>query len=789
MIIFGGCLSVIPALIACFFLAQTATLTGKNALETNVEQSLIAIRDITAAKMTQYVYKIEKQAKNLSYNLTTVEAMKNFQQSFTTYPSEVKDSYTDQNSLDHYYHQIFDKKYQLINNGTSANVPQLMSGLDQQSLALQYAYISNNPQPVGSKHLLNKAGETTYDQFHAKYHPTFKQFIESFGYYDLFLVDAVTGDIVYSVFKELDYTTSLIDGPYAQSGIGQAFMLANASADKHFTGLTDFSPYVPSYNAPASFIASPIFDGDQKVGILILQMPVDELNNIMTHDGKWKQSGLGDSGETYLVGQDFTMRSNGRFLIEDKPNYLALMQTIGVPEKTIASMDQKETSIGLQPVITEGTEKALQGESGFSIFPDYRGISVLSAYKPLNVGGLTWAIMSEIDEAEAFAPVQSLSQSIQKTTLYILSLALITGPLLGWLLAQTVVTPIKKLVDTIHNMADGEGDLTQRVENNGKTELDELAQWLNHFIEHLDSTFSQLIKSAVRLVPMSEELSEGNNAISDITEQQNEQIKTVEERLESARQSSLKVNEATDSICGYSQKGVSVVNQGLEIFNQTNQQMSDLETVITKTAESTDQLKEESNRIVSVIDVINAIADQTNLLALNAAIEAARAGDAGRGFAVVADEVRALALRTSEATLEVSSMVEAIQSGTDIVVDAMAKGSQSTRECNIQVDHAKQMLSNIDNAIGNISDSANTILSTFQEQNTHFSQVSDDFKLLDQQFDQSKQASLIAAQVGEDMSTMSMKLHKMVDHFKLSDNNWSTKRRDNVRLEEQKSKQ
>ena len=233
-----------------------------------------------------------------------------------------------------------------------------------------------------------------------------------FGYYDIFLADPETGDLVYTVFKELDFSTSMIDGPYAKSGIGQAFEGANTGTTTETVTITDFAPYGPAYQDQAGFIASPIFDGEQKIGVLIFQMPIDIVNSIMTNDGKWSEVGLGGPGETYLIGEDSTMRNQSRFLIEDQPNYLKIIQASGLPKHIIELINAKHTSIGLQPIKTKGAEAALSGTTGFEIFPDYRGVSVMSAYSPLSIQGLSWAIMSEIDEAEAFRGVHTLQHEI-----------------------------------------------------------------------------------------------------------------------------------------------------------------------------------------------------------------------------------------------------------------------------------------------------------------------------------------------------------------------------------------
>lgn len=788
--LFGGALlSAVPVLIASFFLGITAINEGEKALEYSAQQSLIAIRDITASRITNYIENIENQALTLSENLMLVEAMGNFSQSFAQHSaSRSQDDIEKQReSVETYYKSHFERAFTEQNSGDLAGVDRLLSRLDRESVALQYDFISNNPNALGSKHLLDKLDlASEYNAAHEKYHPVLRDFIERFGYYDLFLVDHQSGDIVYSVFKELDYTTSLINGPYANSGIGQAFAMANQARDKGFTGLTDFAPYLPSYNAPAAFIGTPIFNGNTKVGILILQMPVDKINQVMTYNGKWKEFGLGDSGETYLVGSDSIMRSNGRFLLEDKASYLQLMAKIGLPAKTIQEMQSKSTSIGLQPVSTTATERALAGETGFDIFPDYRGISVLSAYKPIKVGNINWAIMSEIDESEAFLPVQTLSKKITYMAVIIITLALILGPILSWLLSLSLSRPMSNIVGAVRSISEGEGDLSRRIQIERKDEVGELGTFINKFITQLDDTFSDLIKSVMRLIPMAEELSDGNNEITKASKEQRQQIIKVREKLAVAKQATDRVGSESRSISEVSQSGAKTVEEGIRAFDTTHSQIRELATIIDDAAHSIDSLKSESDKIVGVIEVINSIAEQTNLLALNAAIEAARAGEAGRGFAVVADEVRALASRTRESTFLVSSMVNAIQSGTDQVVQTMGLGLTSTEQCNIQVEQAKLKLSSIYEAMNTINERVRLITSAVGEQEESFHNVATDFDDLNEFFHNSQKASDVTVQVGLDMNKMSVKLRSMVGQFTLSDSNWSINRRDDVRVEHEK---
>jgi hypothetical protein len=139
--------------------------------------------------------------------------------------------------------------------------------------------------------------------------------------------------------------TSLIDGPCADTNLGKVFREANKSTSPDFVKLVDFESYSPSYDSAASFIASPIFDDQRKVGILIFQMPIDRINMVMTNNHKWKVCGLGESGETYIIGSDYKMRSQSRFLIEDKEGYHALMAGLGMEESTLNVIESKDSTI------------------------------------------------------------------------------------------------------------------------------------------------------------------------------------------------------------------------------------------------------------------------------------------------------------------------------------------------------------------------------------------------------------------------------------------------------------
>ena len=243
-----------------------------------------------------------------------------------------------------------------------------------QAVYLQHLYIAANPSPLGQKVKLVDPGDASeYSRVHKKYHKILESYRKKFEFYDIFLVDSETNDIVYSVFKETDFATNLSSGPFREANIAKAFNSANVLEDPNGVAFTDFQYYEPSYGSPEAFIASPIFDGEKRIGVLIFQLSVEKINAIMTGGGSWQEDGLGLSGETYLVAPDFQMRSVSRFLTEDPPGYFDALRKLGYQNEKIEDMRNFGTSILLQEVRTNASIQALEGITGTDVIEDFGG--------------------------------------------------------------------------------------------------------------------------------------------------------------------------------------------------------------------------------------------------------------------------------------------------------------------------------------------------------------------------------------------------------------------------------
>ena len=431
---------------------------AKNSLEKESFNRLTAVREMKAAQIEDYFHEIRSQVVTFSENHSVIGAMKEFKSGFEKIDSEIPHSDEAEEELKTYYETEF--LPELNPNVKQVAILEDFWPTDERTKRLQQAYISSNPNPPDNKHFLTSLPDSSsYNTAHEHYHPIFRNFLEKFGFHDLFLIDDESGDIVYSVFKEVDFSTSLLTGPFRTTNFSRVYRAAIGSDQKDFISIVDFEPYKPSHNQPSSFIASPIYDKDERIGVLVFQMPIDKINNIMTSREDWSKVGLGESGETYIVGHDLTLRNQSRFLIEDRKHYLKMIEEIGVSEDTIAMIRNFSSTVGLQTVRTEGTMHAQSGETDTRIYEDYRGVSVLSAYKPLAIEGLDWVILSDIDEDEAFAAVGHLRDSI----VFVFVILILVIIIVSFLFSRGITKPIKALTKSSKELAGGNLDAKIRV--------------------------------------------------------------------------------------------------------------------------------------------------------------------------------------------------------------------------------------------------------------------------------------------------------------------------------------
>ncbi|HKI99567.1 MAG TPA: methyl-accepting chemotaxis protein [bacterium] len=550
-------MSMVIGVVPAAAVGLTSRYVANESLRAGAINQLVSVRDIKRAQIADFLQLIRNQVTTLSQDRTTVEAMAAFDGAFLA---------------------LGDGDYDLSRS------------------KVQKLYIEDNSNPVGKKDRLDAAADSSgYTKTHRVYHPIFRDYVDKFGYDDILLVNP-SGNVVYSEAKGTELGTNLMTGPYAKEDIADAYRRVRKSDKAGAIGLADFKVYGPSHGAPAAFIASPVLDNGLNIGVLIFRMPLEKIDAIMT-----SRAGMGQSGETYLVGPDKLMRSDSSV---DRLHH-----------SVAASFEHPDEG----RVDTPSSRAALAGQTGLGEIHTYNGSYVLSAYAPVQVGGLKWALISEISENEAFGAMNRLDRLMGVLGLVlVIGLALLT-PLLSRTVANSVIQPIRKVIEGITSVSDQVNSAAGQISTSSQT----LSESASDQAASLEQTSSSL------------------EEMSSITRRNAENSREADSLSTDAR--------------SYAELGTG-----------TMQRMG----------EAIKEIKSASDQTARIIKTIDEIAFQTNLLALNAAVEAARAGDAGKGFAVVAEEVRNLAQRSAAAARDTSALIESAQQKADQGVQVTSEVEQ-----------------------------------------------------------------------------------------------------------------
>ncbi len=610
------------ALLVASAVGMAAFVTAQKNSQDMIEARMGALLQAKSHELELYLTGIEQDLRVVSENPTVIEAI-----------------------------HAFDTAWDTLGSG--------------QGELLQKAYIEDNPHPLGEKEKLDTSTTAGgYDAVHGQYHPWLRKLLKERQYYDIFLFD-LDGNLVYTVFKELDYATNLNRGKYKNTDLGNAFRAAADSSAKGSISFFDFKPYAPSHGAPASFMSTPIFDGDRKVGVLVFQMPIDVLNELMS-----SAKGLGTTGEVMIVGADNLMRNDSLFT--------------------------KDNDILKTSIENSAVSSAIGGSSGQTIATGYRNLELDFVAMPFVYQGTKWALVAAQDTAEINAPVISMGQKILLITLVMIA---ISGAV-GLFLSRSITRRIVALVGTMTKLAQGDTDVELAVDDR-QDEIGDMSRTVTIFRDNaleraklqyendrnseagrdrehrVDALIAQF-KSAIA-VSIGEL---GSNSV-----QMKDTVAAISDAATATSTEAGNANAASDDASQNVQAVAAAAEELTASIGEISMQITETNNIVDRAAtaaEVTDakvgQLSGAAQKIGEVVSLIEDIAAQTNLLALNATIEAARAGEAGKGFAVVASEVKNLATQTAGATESIGEQIKEIQSETDTAVAAIQEISEIMKD-------------------------------------------------------------------------------------------------------------
>jgi methyl-accepting chemotaxis protein len=421
------------------------------ALRAQAFRQLETVRTITARSVERYFGTLQEQLRVVSEDLMTVDALAQFTTGFESLLAE--DSVDPailagaRRDLSAFYTTEIHSAVQM-RDASVGDMGALATALSDRAAILQDLYIRKNPNPVGSKELLDAAADdSAYTRTHATFHPLFRNLRARYNLYDVFLIDATNGAIVYSVCKEIDYGVSLRNGFLAATNFGKAVQEVLGSGRRDIVAFAQYEHYLPSAMAPACFIVAPVHKDRQLIGAVAFQMSVERLNEIVG-----ERTGMGVTGETYAIGPDRLFQTNSRFA-----GQLGVATTIINPKFRID---------------TEPVRSALdQNSSGTAITVDYRDQSVLSSWTPITVhrdpasarGAVRWALVSEMQESEVLQPIASLKNyALTIFGLSTLGVLLVSAGIARRLTAETrrQASLIDGIVQNTHTLASSSEELT-----------------------------------------------------------------------------------------------------------------------------------------------------------------------------------------------------------------------------------------------------------------------------------------------------------------------------------------
>ncbi|MBN9605241.1 MAG: HAMP domain-containing protein [Actinomycetales bacterium] len=442
---------------------------GTDSLRDAVTERVVEARDSRARALTELFATIENSMLVNARGASVIGAMGDFTRAF----GELDDSALEPEqsaALDAYYRDGFGPAL-----AAALDEPVDVSAFLPEGTAeryLQYWYTAS-ADDFAEAIAVDDAGDgSTWSAVNAEYHAYFQRMTQLLDYQDTLLID-LDGDVVYSAYKGVDLGTNLLDGPYRLTNLADAYRQAISGRLLDSVVFTDFETYRPSLDTPAAWGVALISDGGEVIGALAVEMPIQRIADVMTSGGAWAESGLGETGEAYLVGGDGLMRSPSRVLMEDPAGFAERAAAVGVDPATVEREVSSGATLLLQPVTTLAAERALRGETGSVVAPGYLGEETIAAYAPLGVEDLGWAVVAEVASQEAFAPVTDF------TTRLIISSAILVLiiSVLSLVIAQVLVRPLKRLRTAAERIAAGETDV--EVDVGTTDELSSLAAAFN----------------------------------------------------------------------------------------------------------------------------------------------------------------------------------------------------------------------------------------------------------------------------------------------------------------------
>lgn len=441
-----------------------------------------------------------------------------------------------------------------------------------------------------------------------------------------------------------------------------------------------------------------------------------------------------------------------QYAIDEFEYLLASTKSIETQYTLLESEIQKIFSLISSGKISEGIASAKKTEE----IIDKIDTELAKSLHNIQKFTLDAAIQAEEDE----------KAGIQKILL-VLVVSVFVAIAIPFFIARSITRPIGQLKSRLHEIAHGDGDLRQRLDDSANDETGETAHSFNNFMDKLSKTIHKVHDSADKLGHSSETaITVMETTLMNVEKQKNQtvMVSTAIEEMGTAIQHVAKNTSEAAKVAEEAKKRVS---DGKNAAIETQNIIKKLSNEVSTASSVIQSLAAETDNIGNVLEAIRGIAEQTNLLALNAAIEAARAGDTGRGFAVVADEVRSLAQRTQSSTGDIQKLVESLQTEAQNAVNSMQKGTKSTELCLEKSNETADALEDASQAVSSISDLNVQIASTAEEQSAASEQIKDNIHTISRIAEETSENTAATSDANKSVAKNLVELHSYLNQFQV----------------------
>jgi methyl-accepting chemotaxis protein len=400
-------------------------------------------------------------------------------------------------------------------------------------------------------------------------------------------------------------------------------------------------------------------------------------------------------------------------------------------------------------------------------------LTVAAPFSPVPGAG-AWQVIIDAPETTLMAPAHDLQKILEGfnsqgvgTQVSVGSAVALLGLLFMWLLAVSISKPIERVATMLENIANGEGDLTRRLDFQRRDEMGNLVAWFNRFLDKLQPIIAQVSQAAADTRASADQASTVASQTSSGMQQQLLEVEQVATAAQEMSATSQEVARNASLAAEAARNGDSATRSCKAIIETNTGSIQTLARQMNLAMNEVHQLADNSDKIGSVLDVIRSIAEQTNLLALNAAIEAARAGESGRGFAVVADEVRHLARRTQDSVSEIHAVIENLQNGTRGVVEAMQLHHRQADISATQAQEAVAALQRVNQSIEIITDMNLQIASAAEEQSAVCEEVNRNVSAIRDVTESLAQQAQESATVSQSLNQLASQQQRLMGSFRV----------------------